>query len=158
VASWRGERDAARLRAQTLNTYKAELALMQRTLERLRTSEDTTELREAGLEVVKTASKQGCDVCDGGVGGGAGRCGHEAGGRWQEWLVVAAREGRCETVRALAKARAEVDCVDDEGEIALPLAPREGLVAAGAAVDHTDNEGYTALFSADDWAVTEEAV
>jgi hypothetical protein len=136
--SWRGEHDAARLRARTVRTYEAELAQMQRKLDQLRTSQDTTELREAGLEVVKTASKDVMYAMAVHAAAQDGADMKEAEGG-ERWLAVAASEGRWETVRALAEAGAEVDHADDEGETALFKAAQEGradavraLAAAGA--------------------------
>ena len=152
--SWRGEHDAARLRARTVKTYEAELARMQQKLEQLRTSEDTTELREAGLEVVKTASKDVMYAMAVHAAAQDGADMKEAEGG-ERWLAVAASKGRWETVRALAAAGAAVDHTNNYGWTALDAAAQEGhveaiktLLEAGADVDHADNDGETALFAA----------
>ena len=56
-AGWRGGHDAGRLQPRVVRTYSESLSRAQRELEQARATEDTTELREVGLEAVKTANE-----------------------------------------------------------------------------------------------------
>jgi hypothetical protein len=148
-AAWCSEQDGERLRARALSVCEEALARAQRMLERVRASEDTTELRGVGLAAVRTAGRDtlcamavqtaaqdGADVNT--------RQGAE-GEAAPTWLRVTARAGLVETVRALAEVGAEVNAADTKGFTALHGAAAKGhveiikaLVAAGADVNHAE--------------------
>jgi predicted LPLAT superfamily acyltransferase len=157
-AAWRNEQDVERLRARAVRVCEEALARAQRTLERVRVSEDKTELREVGLEAVMTAGKD--TLCAMAVqvaaqeGVDVNTRAEAAAGEEpkQRWLRVATRNGSVETIRALLAAGADVNHADDEGDTALHAAAVNGhvetiraLAAAGADVNHADDDGITAL-------------
>jgi hypothetical protein len=160
-AAWRSEQDTERLRARTVRTCEEALARAQHMLQLARASQNTEELREVGLEAVRTADKDtlyamavqaaaqdGVDVNT--------RAEAAAGEAPKErWLSVATRNGHVETLRALAAAGAEINHVDNYGWTALDDSAKIGdamvietLLAAGAEVNHVDSLGITALFVA----------
>ena len=123
-AAWRSEGDLERLRAMAVHA----------TLVRIRAMKTVGELRQLGLEVVETAGmdalramavetavRDGADVKVGRAVEQAAVDG-EAEVEPERWLVTAARRGHVETTRS--------------------------LLAAGAAVNHADNNGWTALHTA----------
>jgi hypothetical protein len=152
-AGWRSEQDAERLRAGAVRTCEEALVRAQRMLERIRATQDKEELREVGLEAVRTAGRD--TLCAMAVQAAAQKgvdvnTRVEAGEK--RWLEVAAKGGLVETVRALVFLGAEVDHADGLGYTALYTAAAHGeteavraLAAAGADVNRVDKVGETAL-------------
>jgi predicted LPLAT superfamily acyltransferase len=156
-AAWRSEQDIERLRGRAVRACQKTPALAER-MELVLTTQCLEELREVGLEAVRTAGKDtlyamavhaaaqdGVDVNT--------RVEAAAGEEPKErWLTVAANKGLVETLRALVEAGAAVDHASNDGCTALWVAAHHGhveamqaLLAAGAEVNHVDNKGFTAL-------------
>jgi hypothetical protein len=163
-AAWRSEQDIERLRARAVRVCQETPALAKRRMRRMRrmarvrTTLCSEELREVGLESVRTADKDtlyamavqaaaqdGADVNT--------RAEAVAGEEPKEsWLRVAARNGHVETLRALVAAGAEVDHAGNTGFTALYAAALCGhveaiqaLLSAGADLNRAANDGCTPL-------------
>jgi hypothetical protein len=135
-AAWRSEQDAERLQAKAVRVCEEAMARAQRMLQRVRATRDTTVLREVGLDAVKTAGKHTLRAMAVHAAAQEGvdvntRAESAAGEEPTErWLARAAKEGFVETLRALTAAGAEVDHVDENERTALDGAALGGHVEA----------------------------
>jgi hypothetical protein len=166
-AGWHSEQSAERLQAKVVRVCeearrRAERMLerSKRMLERATATQDKAELREVWLEAVKTADKD--TLCAMAVQAAAQE-GVDMKTRAEDdeelkdrWLVVAAKQGYVETVRAMLAAGANKDlAVGGEGGTPLTAAADRGhlevvrvLLEAYAEVDQMDNAGETPMSTA----------
>jgi hypothetical protein len=104
---WCSEQDAGQLRTRVVRGWEAAPARAQRELERARATQDTTELREVGLEAVRTADRD--TLCAMAMhaaavdGADVKMLSQAPAGEQprQSWLTATAEAGLVETVRAL---------------------------------------------------------
>jgi ankyrin repeat protein len=133
----RSEQNVDRLRAQAARVCETA------SLERVRAIQDAAELLLAGLEAVRTASR---DMLCAMAVQAASQEGVDVNIRMEEpesWLRAAAKQGLVATMKALVEAGADVNATNDAGWTALTGATRMGqvealhaLFEAGVAVNH----------------------